>query len=282
MLDGSFVNDGAGFKLKFIDMDYSNFTGTSSNAVILMNSTFNTAESELTVSGHLVIPTTVPIALQSCKITGMKYYLFYDNGQKYAIGTFLIKDCIIGQNTGSFSNALIRFAAGIVKDFTMINSTIYNEIAPSNSSNRFMQISANGSAASIKPTMETWTGGSMSVTNCTFWQAGKEAQSFNSNGPMGNATDKVIIQKNVFVDSYENGRIVSRFRRGNTSAVFTGGQNSQWYDGQLFTGSQDVTADVAYITTDPMLTYLGNGEFKMTGAAQITAGTGDPRWLPAQ
>ena len=282
MIDGSFVNDGTGFRLKFIDMDYSNFTGTSSNSVILMNSTFNTAGLELTVSGHLVIPTTVPIALQSCKITGLKYYLFYDNGQKYAIGTFLIKDCIIGQNTGSFGNAIIRLATGIIKDFTMTNSTIYNEVAPSNSSNRFMQISANGSAATIKPTMETWTGGSMSVTNCTFWQAGKTAQSFNSNGPMGNATDKVIIQANVFVDCYENGRIISRFRRGNTSAVFTGGQNSQWYDGQLFNGSQDVTADVAYFTSDPRLTYLGNGEFKMEGAEQINARTGDPRWLPAQ
>jgi len=282
MIDGSFVNDGTGFKMKFVDVDYSNFTGGSSNALILMNSNFNAAGLDLTLSGHLVIPVAVPIALQSCKITGIKYYLFYDSGQKYAIGTFLIKDCIIGQNTGTFGNALIRLATGIIKDFTMISSTIYNEVAPSNSSNRFMQISASGSAAAIKPLTETWTGGSMSVTNCTFWQAGKEAQSFNSNGPMGNATDKVTIQSNVFVDSYENGRIISRFRRGNTSAVFTGGQNSQWYDGQLFTGSQDVTADVAYFTTDPMLTYLGNGEFKMAGSAQITARTGDPRWLPAQ
>ena len=247
-----------------------------------MNSTFNAAGVALSGNGNLVIPTTVPIALQSCKITGLPYYLFYDNGQKYAIGTFLIKDCIIGSNTGSFGNALIRFAAGIVKDFTMVNSTLYNEVAPSNSNFRFIQISTNVGASSIKPTMETWTGGSLSITNCTFWQAGKTAQSFNSNNAMGNATDKVTIQNDVFVDSYENGRIISRFRRGNTTAVYTGGQNSQWYDGQLFTGSQDVTADVAYYTTDPMLTYLGNGEFKMTGSVQITAGTGDPRWLPAQ
>jgi len=281
-IDGSFVNDGAGFKLKFIDIDYSNFSGGSSNAIILMNSTFNAVGMDLSETGHLVIPTTASIALQSCKFTGIKYYLFYDNSQKYAIGTFLIKDCIIGQNTNTFSNALIRFAAGIVKDFTMINSTIYNELAPSNSSNRFMQISANGSAANVKPTMETWSGGSLSITNCTFWQAGKEAQSFNSNGPMGNTSDKVTIQNNIFVDSYENGRIISRFRRGNTSAVYSGGQNTQWYNGQLFTGSQDVTADVAYFTADPMLTYLGNGEFRMAGATQITARTGDPRWLPAK
>lgn len=281
MTDGSFVCDGAGFKLKFLDINYADFVGTSGNAIILMNSAFNTVGANLTESGYFVIPTTSPIAIQSCKITGMKYYLFYDNGQKYAIGTFLIKDCIIGQNTNTFGNALIRFGQGMVKDLTIINSTFYNEIAPSHSSNRFIQISS-GNAGSVKPVEETWANGSMTVTNCTFYQTGKGAQSFNSNGAMGQSGDKVTIQKCIFVDCYENGRIISRFRRGNTAAVFTGGQNSQWYDGQLFTGSQDLTADIAYYTSNPNLTYLGNGEFKLEGTEQIAARTGDPRWLPAQ
>jgi hypothetical protein len=277
--DGSFVNSGAGLKLKFIDMDYSDFAGTASNAVILMNSTFNAGGAALSENGYLVIPTIVPVAIQSCKIKGLKYYLFYDNGQKYAIGTFLIKDCIIGQNTNTFNNALIRFSSGMVKDMTVINSTIYNESAPSHSSNRFMQISSSH-AGNVKPTAETWANGSMTVANCTFFQAGKSAQSFNSNAAMGQSGDKVTVQKCVFVDSYENGRIISRFRRGNTAAVFTGGENTQWYDGALFTGSNDLTADVAYFTSDPKLTYLGNGIFRMEGAEQIAAGTGDPRWLP--
>jgi hypothetical protein len=278
--DGSFVNGGTGLKLKFIDMDYDGFTGAATNAVILMSSTFPTEG--LTESLYFVVPTTSPIVLQSCKITGLKYYLFFDNSLKYAIGAMLIKDCIIGQNTNTFAAAEIRFGAGMLKDFTIINSTIYNEMAPSNGSNRFMQISSNDKVINVKPTMETWTNGSMTVTNCTFYKAGKTAQSFNSNGPMGQSTDKVTVQKNIFVDCYENGRIISRFRRGGTSAIFAGGENTQFYDGVSFTGSQDITADVNHITSDPQLTYLGNGEFTMTGSAQIAARTGDPRWLPAE
>jgi hypothetical protein len=278
--DGSFVNGGAGLKFKFLNMDCESFAGTvTSNAIILMDSNFPT--DGLTTSSYFVIPTTSPIALQSCKITGLKYYLFYDNGKKYAIGTMLIKDCIIGQNTNTFANAQLRFQASMLKDFTMVNSTIYNELAPSNSSNRFMQISS-GNVSSVKPTTETWANGSMTITNCTFYKAGKAAQSFNSNGAMGQSTDRVTVQKNIFVDCYENGRLISRFRRGNTSAIFAGGENTEFYDGAPFTGAQDLTADVNHILTDPQLTYLGNGEFTMTGAAQISARTGDPRWLPAQ
>ncbi|MDR0541304.1 MAG: DUF4957 domain-containing protein [Dysgonamonadaceae bacterium] len=278
MTDGSFVC-GNGFTLKFIDIDYSNFAGANTNSIILMDPVFPTEG--LTQSGYAVIPSGVPIAIKSCKITGLKYYLFYDSDKYYALSSFLIKDCIIGQNTNEFSQALIRFSKGMVKDWTVTDCTFYNEKAPSHSSNRLCQIST-GNIGSVKPLNELWANGSMTVTNCTFWQAGKTAQSFNSNGAFGGAADKVTVSKCVFVDSYENGRIISRFRRGTTSATFTGGDNSQWYGGQLFTGSQDVTADVGYLTSDPQLTYLGNGEFKMEGAEQISKRTGDPRWLPAQ
>jgi hypothetical protein len=280
---GSFENGGAGLKIKFINIDYSNFTGNvTTNAVILMSSTFPTTG--LTTASYFVVPTSWPIALQSCKITGMKQYLFFDNSKKYAIGTMLIKDCIIGQNTGTFAQAQIRFATGMLKDFTMINSTLYNETAPSNSSNRFMQISA-GNTSSVKPTTETWANGSLSITNCTFYQMGKTAQSFNSNGAMGQTVDKVTVQSNIFVDCWENGKIINRFRKGGTAAIFTGGQNTQFYGGLSITATStlsDNTSDTNIISSDPLLTYVGNGVFTMTGTAQIAARTGDPRWLPAQ
>lgn len=284
MIDGSFVNGGAGFTLKFLDIDYADFTGAATNSIILMDANFDAGVADATSNetGYLVVPTAKPVSIQSCKIAGLKYYLFYDNNKKYAIGTFLIKDCVVGANTGTFGNALIRFQAGMLKDWTVTNSTFYNEQAPSNGSNRFCQISSGDNASKVKPLMEIWANGNMTVTNCTFWQAGKTAQSFNSNNAMGQSSDKVIIQKCIFVDSYENGRIISRFRRGNTSAIFSGGENTQWYDGQLFTGSQDLTADINYLTTDPKLTYLGNGEFKLEGAEQISKRTGDPRWLPTE
>lgn len=298
MIDGSFVNSGAGFNLKFIDMDYASFTGTTSNAVILMDSDFPTEG--LTEGGYLLIPSTSPVAIQSCKITGLPHYLFYDNGKKYAIGTFLIKDCIIGMNTGTFSNATTRFGAGMVKDMTWTNSTFYNEIAPSAGSNRILQISS-GNVTSVKPATEIWLNGNLVITNCTFYQMGKGAQSFNSNGAFGISGDRVTIQKCIVVDSgealsannegNENG-FIRRFRRGNTTATFTGGYNSYWYDGVFalreidneYNGRTNTGRDNSgtAIETDPQLTYLGDGNFTLGGAAQIAARTGDPRWLPAQ
>jgi hypothetical protein len=54
--DGSFVNGGAGLKFKFLDMDYSGFTGTSSNAVILMDPNFPTTNlTEALLCGAYII-----------------------------------------------------------------------------------------------------------------------------------------------------------------------------------------------------------------------------------
>lgn len=276
--DGSFVNGGAGFKLKFIDMDYSGFTGLATNAVILMDA--NIPTTGLSTGGYQVVPTTAPIAIQSCKITGLKYYLFFDNNKKYAIGTFLIKDCIIGRILNNSASAEIRFQAGMVKDLTLTKSTFYSEVA--DGSNRFIQISA-ANVSSVKPSTETWASGSLTVTNCTFNQCCKTSQSFNSNGAMRQVGDKVTIMNNIFVDSF-NQEAIRRFRSSNNVPVFTGGNNSYWYNG-VFPLNEKTHAQGdnsgTIIETDPQLTYAGNAQFTLAGAAQIAAQTGDPRWLPA-
>jgi hypothetical protein len=287
MTNGSFVNNGVGFKMKFIDIDYSAFAGANTSSIILMDATPNPAIT-LTSTGYTVVPTTAPIAIQSCKITGLKYYLFYDNSKKYGIGTFLIKDCIIGQNTNSFAFATIRFGAGMVKDLTITNSTFYNEVT-ANSSNRICQISS-GNAGSVKPLTETWANGSITLTNSTFYKCAEGAQSFNSNGAMGQVGDKITIKNCVIVNSGENATtsgsngFVRRFRRGSLNATFTGGGNSYWYNGVFPIGEvQGTTCDTSgdYIDSDPKLTYQGNGVFTMEGAAQISKKSGDPRWLPS-
>jgi hypothetical protein len=276
--NGSFVNDGAGFKLKFIDIDYSGFSGVAANAVLLMNSTLN-PDVPLSEGGYLVVPTTSPIAIQSCKITGLKNYLFFDNNNKYAIGTLLIKDCIIGRSVNQ-NAAEIRFQSGMVKDMTITNSTLYSEQA--DGSNRFIQISA-GHVGNVKPAAETWANGSLTITNSTFYQLDKTSHSFNSNGAWRQSGDKITIQKCIFVDSF-NKEAIRRFRSSNNTPVFTGGDNSYWFDGD-FPANEETHAQGdtsgTIIKSDPQLTYLGNGIFKLEGAAQIAARTGDPRWLPA-
>lgn len=276
--DGSFVNGGAGFKLKFIDMDYANFVGIASTAVILMDVNFPTTG--LSSAGYLVVPTTTPIAIQSCKITGLKYYLFYDAGKKYAIGTFLIKDCIIGRSVNQ-NAAEIRFGGGMVKDLTLTKSTIYSEVTAG--SNRFIQISS-GNVGSVKPSAETWANGSLTVTNCTFYQSNNSSDSFNSNGAMRQPGDKITIMNSIFVNSF-NQAAIRRFRSSNSVPTFTGGYNSYWFNG-IFPTNEETHAQGdnsgTIIKTDPQLTYLGNAQFTLAGPDQIAARTGDPRWLPAQ
>jgi hypothetical protein len=290
LTNGSFVNSGAGMVLKFLDIDCSDFVGTpTSNAIILMDSNFD-GDLAATQSdgGYIVMPTTSPVAIQSCEIKGLKQYLFWDNNKKYAIGTFLIKDCIVGQNTSTFNQATIRFQSGMVKNMTFTASTFYNELV-GNSSNRICQISS-GNYNNVKPKMEVWANGELTITNSTFYQFSKGAQSFNSNGAMGQSVDKIIIQNCVVVDSGEHASsassngFVRRWRRGNTTAGFTAGNNSYWYNGAFPPGEVGSGRDDSgtHMESDPGLTYLGDGKFAMTGSVQIARRTGDPRWLPAE
>jgi hypothetical protein len=280
MTDGSFIVEGAKFKLQFIDVNYSNFMGPQgSSSFILMSTNFPpNGDPSLNNNNYLHIPS---ITIQSCKITGLKYNIFWDNGRRYAIGSFIIKDCIIGHSTPTFNVAIIRFATGMVKELTLTNSTFYNDNPPTaDNSQRFIQIST-GNATSVGP---EWLSGSMTVTNCTFWQVAKNNQLGNSNGAMRTGSDKVVIQKNIFVDSGQQTNNIWNFRMRNTNTgnqVFTGGQNTQWWGGEdLYSraGSNEASYDVAPINSNPGLTYEGNGRFKITGAAQIAARTGDPRW----
>ena len=272
LTDGSFVSEGAKVKLQFLEINAKGFTGTpTTNALFLMSATFPTEG--LNANDYKEVPS---IMLQSCEVSGLPGYLFWDSNQKYGINSFIIKDCLVGFSTPSFSAAMIRFQRGMVKDVAFTNSTFYNENPPvSDNSQRFMQLSS-GNATSVG-----WLSGNMIVTNCTFWQVSKYNQLGNSNGGMRTGSDKVTIQKNVFVDSGQQTNNIWNFRMRNANN-FTGGQNSQWWGGEdLYTrtGSNESTNDLNPVNGNPGLTYLGNGQFRMTGAAHQAAGIGDPRWL---
>ena len=281
LTDGSFVSEGAKLKLQFLDIDANNFTGTtgsSGNALFLMSKTFPTEG--LTENDYKIVPSLI---LQSCKVSGLPGYLFWDSGQKYAIANFMIKDCIVGHNTSTHNAALIRYQRGMVQNMTFTNTTFYNENPPADdNSQRFIQISS-GNTGNVGG---GWLKGSgvFTVTNCTFWQVSKNNKLGNSNGAFRTGTDKVIIQRNVFVDSGGNSNNMRelKFRNGGN---FTGGQNSQWWNGEdLYTraGSNESSNDVNPVNGDPGFSYLGNGQFQMTGAAHQAAGIGDPRWLNEQ
>jgi len=300
---GSFINGGAGFRLQYMTVEYSGGTAP----LIQMSSTFNEANLPTATQGsnaYLVVPTTDPITLLKLDIRNMQSNLFHGNAQRYAVGMFLIKDCVIGYNTSSFNGAVI-YCGGTndrmtIKDFTMQNSTLYNVAKNSNGNYRFMELhGTSANAITNIPGGEVWGNGSLIVTGCTFWQAGPGAQSTNRRrGQWGPAGDKIIIERCVFVDSYNDNSedraasnaIIRRFRsysNGQSSpASFSASRNSYWYDGKFVQGEIDHEIgdkSGTHLTTDPNLSFNGVGAdklFTMSGAEQLQYRTGDPRWLP--
>ena len=288
--DGSFINAGAGFILENVELNYDNYseTGLTSKAVILMDINYDhigrptaTAGS---ARGYIFVHTAKPIGFQSVKITGLKTHLLYNpNTCLYAIGTFFIDDCVIGMNTSSMAQALIRFDDhGAIKNLSITNSTFYNISTGATSNNRFIRFGGTLRLEQVVSPPElddVWfdssiadnprgAAGNMLIKNCTFWQFGKYSQSFNSNGPFRSAAshDLRTIENNVFVDSFENAdNIINRF------SPHVRENNSVWFEGVRRGGD---------IAEEPELVHLGDGVFTMNNAENIAAGVGDPRWLP--
>lgn len=282
---GSFLSDGAGLKLKFINFDCSTFAGTS---LIAFNSTLNSSATVCTW-GTLI---TSPVALQSCKITGLATPLIYDNGKKYAMQTFLIKDCIINQNVANKN--LISMGAGYVKDLTILNSTIYNtQIATGG----YLIQYANSTNAT-KITGSGWATGSVTLSSSTFWQVCPNSAIVNYSGFSSSAGNTLSLQKCIFVDC-DKVKSISATMCANSATPTRGyGYNTYWVTSgtTVTTGSTGLppgcplyeiySSTYKYadnsgtvIQSDPQFTNPTSGIFKVQGSDQISAQTGDPRWL---
>ena len=267
MSAGVFVSDGAGFKLKFINFDCAAFAG---KALLTYNSTQNA-----TALSNSWVTVTSPVAIQSCKITGLAKELVDDNSKKYALQSFLIKDCVIGQN--STNQYFIYMPGGIIKELTITNSTIYNtQVSTSN----FIQYNASNRVTSN--TAWNWASASVIVTNNTFWQVAKLGQMANYSG-IAQKNNILTVQNNIFVDC-GNQAVIRRFCGSSTNMTRTYGYNSYWFGGVFATAEVSSSYDNSgtHISTDPALKDPANADFTVGGAAQIAAGTGDPRWLTAQ
>ncbi|MDR0745850.1 MAG: DUF4957 domain-containing protein [Mediterranea sp.] len=276
MTNGAFLNDGAGFKLKFIDLDCTNFDGTS---VILLNPTFNPAAVLGQEGRYCIIPTTSPIAVLSCTIKGLKQRLFYDSNQYYGVGTLLIKDCVIEQNTTG-SIQLIRSQRAVIKDLSLVNSTFYNK---QSNGGYFIQLQG-AKVTEVKPAEETWASANLLITNCTFWQVVKNDQMGNYSNNIAQKGNNITILNSIFVDC-GNKAVVRRLGGGNANATLICGLNTYWYDGAFVSTELTTTpkdASGTHIETDPQLKDPENGDFTVGGSEQIAKRTGDPRWLPAE
>lgn len=266
MSAGAFVSDGAGFKLKFIRFDCAGFTGKSLLA-------YNATQNPAAISNGWVTVAS-PVAIQSCLITGLAKELLDDSNKKYAVQNFIIKNCIIEQN--SIDQYLIYMQGGIIKDLLINSSTIYNKQI---SNQYFIRYSSNRITAN---SAWNWASASVTVTNSTFWQVAKTGQMGNYSG-MGLKGNTLTIQQCIFVDC-GNQAVVRRFAASGTNMTRILGYNSYWFDGAFVAAEIATNYDNSstYINTNPALKDPANGDFTVGGADQISNRTGDPRWLPIQ
>jgi len=268
MVSGTFLSDGAGLKFKFINFDCSTFAGSG---LISFNPILNTsASSYLPLYTGMMVSS--PVALQSCKITGLAAPLLFDNSKKYALATFLVQDCIVGQNTTNKN--LISMSGGLIKDLSIKNSTIYNV---QNATGGYLIQYANGTNVT-KITGSGWASGSVTLINSTFWQVYKSNKMANYTG-MGQTYNTLNVQKCIFVDCGSQ-RII-RDLEYNATMVRNLGYNSYWFGGAFSSAEISSTYDNSgnQIQSDPQFQNPANANFKVLGTAQISAQTGDPRWL---
>lgn len=286
----SFITDGAGANFVRINFDCSALSG---NGFISFDPTINSAATSSTWG---VIDNST-ISLVSCKVIGLAVPLLSDGGQKYALATFAISDCIIGQNTAT-KNLLLGTTAsnvvGFVKDLSFKNSTFYN--TASSAAGYFLQ-EANGTYAT-KITNANWVGSAISLINCTLWNMCSAKKIMNFSGFNNLSGNSYTLKNNIFYDCSDkvSGYKISDPFGMNSTPSRTYNFNTYW-----ITSGTATTATGSYpgfpiaettivssgydnsgtaMQTDPGLKSPSTLDFTVSGTSQINAQTGDPRWLP--
>jgi hypothetical protein len=220
------------------------------------------------------------VRILNCSITGIQGSLFYDNNLSYAVTNFIIKESVIemATTTGNIKNeAFISFQGGGVKDFSCINSTIF-QTGETNSKyflryNNAIRVDRLGWDQSIDHTTLTYT-------NNTFYKVAN-GQWANYSG-INNYTI-YNLQNNIWYDCAD-GQIARRMKgngRLGNNCSWTSANNTYWYNGAKADQSDHDTS-TSILETDPAFEDPENGDFTPTGADQVAKQTGDPRWYTTE
>ncbi|TRX42028.1 DUF4957 domain-containing protein [Bacteroides sp. HF-5092] len=259
----------AGLKMKFINFDCSAVDGASSTASLLLFS--DTPDESIKGEGDYYIIND-PVVIQSCEIKGIQRHLIYDNKKKYCPATLLINDCLVKLETTQ-EQAVIFFNQGFANDMTVQNSTFWHNGTKNN--NYFLQYNNSG-----RPTRAGFVKGSVNYLNSTFYHVCYNKQWGSYNGFAGQTCVNWNMKQNIFLESGK-GEVARRFLGGRTGQVTASfGQNTYWYNGEV--PAEELKYDISgtHFETDPQLKDPANGDFTVLGTEQLTARTGDPRWLP--
>ncbi|MBO5823637.1 MAG: DUF4957 domain-containing protein, partial [Prevotella sp.] len=270
--NGASIRFGGGFILR-----YMNINGEATTDPILgLSDAPNDAI--LGQNSHYII--NDPVTIQNCYIYNVQRQLLHDNKVKYCIALFTIDNTEVkfttdgGMSSGSY--ILIYDGGGFINNFTATNSTFWN--APNkdgelHESRYFVRYNNSG-----RCDRAGFTYNMINFQNCTFYNIAKSGQMANHGGFDGRATSFYNIQNNIFVDCGGNQVARRIVGRSHAQAEITFHNNTYWYNGAAETGN--TSYDTGYqMQSDPAFENAEAGDFTPTGAEQVSAKTGDPRWF---
>ena len=218
-------------------------------------------------SGQYIVNT--PSKIENVTITGLTRALIYDNGTQYVFENFTINNCLI--NYSEQRNLIINFAASMIINFTITNSTFYCKDKA--------KCTANCIAMSGKRPWQV-TGfedkdGKLLVDHNTFYNVAYNKQFFNTNTLKGQNKYKYEFNSNIFVN-VSNKKIYGNMA-SNRNQLTAAEKNTYLWDGEFFSET-NLNGDEG-LKSDPLFKDADNGDFTVGKTTdQFANKTGDTRW----
>lgn len=276
------LKTGTVFSLKNLDIDASQ----SMNPVISLSET-----PDENIKGLKLVdnkPTDYyyilgALTINGCNITGVNNNLVYDGNMKYCLESLVINNSTIhltlNSETSVSGNAVIYFKGGYANTLQVANSTFWNN--GNSDAKYFVQYNNNGRA-----TRAGYTNSWVNFLNSTFYNIAKAGQWANYGGFSGQKCSCFDVEKCIFVDC-GNKQVIRRILGGRGPATYATAITN--YNTYMFNGEFESTGGIVEtydlsgtaIEEDPSFKDAANGDFTVSGAAQIANKTGDPRWLPS-
>ncbi len=263
------------FSLKNLDIDASQ----SLNPVVSLSDTPD--ESTKGTGDYYIIKGAVTI--NGCNITGVNNNLVYDGNKKYCLESLVINNSNIkltcSSETSISGNAVVYFKGGFANTLQVSNSTFWN--AGDSDAKYFVQYNNSGRA-----TRAGYTNSWVKFLNSTFYNIAKAGQWANYGGFSGQKCSCFDVEKCIFVEC-GNKQVIRRILAGRAPSSY--GSVTTAYNTYMFGGEFESTGGIVdqydlsgtAIEENPGFKDAANGDFTISGAAQLANKTGDPRWIKA-
>jgi hypothetical protein len=259
------------FSLKYINLDCSQ----TETPILMMYKYADEAE----VAPYLEKPKNYYLInflrLIGCDFRSVIGSLYYDNNLAYAVVNFVVKNTLIEMNTTTDKvkfESFISCQGGGVKDFSIVNSTVYQK--GTGNSKYFLRYNNSCRVDRLGWTTSDHT--TLTYTNCTFY---KVASGLWANYSGISNYSIYDLQNNIWYDCAD-GQIARRMmgngRLGNNCS-FNSVNNTYWHNGAPADQGNYDTSNTQ-LQTDPAFEAPEADDFTPTGAQQVEYRTGDTRW----